>query len=86
MKKLLVLAVATLMLSAMGMTSGCTYPRSMTGMQQHPEKYYLLVPATEHEKRFPKGHVHRAKDPNLRCFGKPGTPNYFCQLFDEYDD
>lgn len=87
MKKILILATTMLMLTAMGLSSGCATAPKQTGMQQHPEEYFKMVPSAEHEKRFPKGHEHKADtDPNRRCFFTPGSPNYFCQYFDDYDE
>lgn len=90
MKKTMTMATALLMFAAMGMASGCTCPRcpiKTTEMQMHPAEYCKMVSAAEHEKRFPKGHVHKATDdPNRRCFYTPGSPYYFCQMFDDHDE
>lgn len=87
MKKITILAMTMLIMVATGLTSGCATTPKQTGMQQHPEEYFKVVPATEHEKRFPKGHEHKAAtDPNRRCFFAPGSPNYFCQFFDDTDE
>ncbi len=87
MKKIMILTTAMLMLTAMSLTSGCATPTKTANMQQHPEEYCRIVSATEHEKRFPHGHAHKpTDDPNRRCFFSPGSPYYFCQMFDETDE
>lgn len=87
MKKILILATVMLMLTAMGLASGCSRPMQKADIELHPEEYCRMVLPSEHEKRFPGGHVHKANDdPNRRCFFSPGSPYYFCQFFDDTDE
>ncbi len=77
-KKLFMAASAVLMLMSLVLVSAYAQKSQEIGQDWHQEDVFKMVPAAEHEKRFPKGHVKKEGD--KLCFHADGTSSYFCQV------
>ncbi len=78
----------TLMLISLLLLSGCSqHSNNPSGAEYYDDDMYKMVPKTRHEKRFPHGHHSKASDEKeKRCFYEEGTPAYFCQYWDPWDE
>ena len=75
------------MLMVIVLASGCAQNSKMSGTDYYHADMYKKVPAAEHEKRFPHGHQKKTgDDENKHCYGVEGTPGYFCQYWDDWDE
>jgi len=86
-EKEIVHSVQCFFLMLMVSVSGCMQQSKNIGKDYYADDLYMMVPQTAHEKRFPKGHLHKTgDDENKRCYYNKGTSAYFCQDWGDWDE
>ena len=88
MKKTSLILSSVLVLLSLIVVSGCSqHSNNLSGNEYYDDDAYRMVPKTKHEKRFPGGHVDtQENDKEKRCYYEKGTPAYFCQYWDPWDE
>lgn len=87
MKKLLSTLSVACALLAFVLVSGCSKNTQNLGTDYYADDMYKMVPKDKHKKHFPLGHQHSSGDnKEKRCYYEKGTPAYFCQYFDPWDE
>lgn len=88
MKNISFMISSTLILISLLLLSGCSqHSNNLSGNEYYDDDVYKMVPKAGHEKRFPGGHVNKhGDDKEKRCYYEKGTPAYFCQYWDPWDE
>ncbi len=55
-------SIVLLMLMSIVLVSGCSQKSQEIGYDYYADDLFKMVPAAEHEKRFPKGHLKKHGD------------------------
>ena len=76
-KKLFIASSVLFMLMSLVLVSAYAQKSQEIGQDWHQEDVFIMVPAAEHGKVFPKGHVKKEGE---LCFHADGTSSYFCQV------
>lgn len=88
MKNKLFMIPGVFILMSVVLMSGCSqHSQDLSGTEYYDDDMYKMVPKTKHEKRFPSNHLNKSgNDREKRCYYNKGTPAYFCQYWDPWDE
>lgn len=87
MKKTSLILSSVLILLSFIVVSGCSqHSNNLSGTEYYDDDMYKMVPKAKHEKRFSGGHLNKPGDKEKRCYYEKGTPAYFCQYWDPWDE